>query len=58
MLSDCCLNICPWADIAVALRCLRMGKIDVITYKCDNNKMNLLSLFRNFTFSNIVFILQ
>jgi hypothetical protein len=24
---------CPWADIAVALRCLRMGKIDVITYK-------------------------
>jgi hypothetical protein len=27
------LDICPWTDIAVALRCLCMGKIDVITYK-------------------------
>ena len=35
MLSEFCPNICPWADIAVALQCLcsRMGKIDVITYK-------------------------
>ena len=33
VLSDFCPDICPWADIAVALRCLRMGKIDVITYK-------------------------
>jgi hypothetical protein len=33
MLSEFCPDICPWADIAVALRCLRMGKIDVITYK-------------------------
>ena len=33
MLSHYCPDICPWADIAVALRCLRMGKIDVITYK-------------------------
>ena len=33
MSSELCPGICPWADIAVALRCLRMGKIDVITYK-------------------------
>ena len=35
MLSEFCPDICPWADIAVALWCLRsrMGKIDVITYK-------------------------
>jgi len=33
MLSEFCPDICPWADIAVALRCLRMGKNDVITYK-------------------------
>jgi len=33
MLSEFCPDICPWADIAVALRCLRMDKIDVITYK-------------------------
>ena len=33
MLSEICPDIYPWADIAVALRCLRMGKIDVITYK-------------------------
>ena len=33
MLSEFCPDICPWADIAVALRCLRMGKIDVITYE-------------------------
>jgi hypothetical protein len=33
MLSEICPDIHPWADIAVALRCLRMGKIDVITYK-------------------------
>jgi hypothetical protein len=33
LLSEFCPDICPWADIAVALRCLRMGKIDVITYK-------------------------
>jgi hypothetical protein len=32
MLSEFCPDICPWADITVALRCLRMGKIDVITY--------------------------
>jgi hypothetical protein len=32
MLSEFCPDICPWADIAGALRCLRMGKIDVITY--------------------------
>jgi hypothetical protein len=31
MLSEFCPDICLWADIAVALRCLRMGKIDVIT---------------------------
>jgi hypothetical protein len=24
MLSEFCPDICPWADIAVALRCLRM----------------------------------
>jgi hypothetical protein len=33
MLSELCPDICPWTDFAVALRCLRMGKIDVITYK-------------------------
>ena len=33
MLSEFCPDSCPWADIAVALRCFRMGKIDVITYK-------------------------
>ena len=33
MLSEFYPDICPWADIAVALRCLHMGKIDVITYK-------------------------
>jgi hypothetical protein len=33
MLSEFCPDICPWADIVVALWCLRMGKIDVITYK-------------------------
>jgi hypothetical protein len=33
MLSEFYPDICPLADIAVALRCLRMGKIDVITYK-------------------------
>jgi hypothetical protein len=43
MLSEFCPDICPWADIAAALRCLRMGKIDVITYtyviKDDNISM-------------------
>ena len=34
MLSEFCPDICPWADIAVGLLCLRMGKLDVITYKC------------------------
>jgi hypothetical protein len=33
MLSEFCPDICPWADIAVARRCLRMSKIDVITYR-------------------------
>ena len=33
MLSEFYPDIGPWADIAVALRCLRMGNIDVITYK-------------------------
>ena len=33
MLSEFCPDICPRADIAVALQCLRMGKVDVITYK-------------------------
>ena len=33
MLSEFCPDICPLADIDVALRYLRMGKIDVITYK-------------------------
>jgi hypothetical protein len=33
MLSEFCPDICPWADITVALQCLRIGKIDVITYK-------------------------
>ena len=33
MLSEFCPDICSWADIAVALRCLRMGKIDVMTYR-------------------------
>ena len=32
MLSEFCPDICLWDDIAVALWCLRMGKIDVITY--------------------------
>jgi hypothetical protein len=49
MLSEFCPNICPWADITVALRCLRMGKIDVITYKyviidiirCKNQRQHL-----------------
>jgi hypothetical protein len=31
MLSEFCPDICPWADIALALRCLRMSQIDVIT---------------------------
>ena len=34
MLSQFCPDICPWADIAVALRCLRMGKI-VYLKICD-----------------------
>ena len=33
MLSDFWADICPWADITVALQCLHIGKIDVITYK-------------------------
>jgi hypothetical protein len=33
MLSEFYPDIYPWADIAVASRCLRKGKIDVITYK-------------------------
>jgi len=33
MLSEFCPDICLWADIAVALWCLRMGKIDIITNK-------------------------
>jgi hypothetical protein len=33
MLSEFCPDIRPGADIAVALWCLHMGKIDVITYK-------------------------
>jgi ABC-type iron transport system FetAB ATPase subunit len=33
MLSEFCPDICLLADIAVALQCLRMGKINVITYK-------------------------
>ena len=28
-----CPDIYPWADIAVALRCLRMDNIEVITYE-------------------------
>ena len=43
MLSEFSPDVCPWAAIAVALRCLRMGKIDVITYtyviKDDNISM-------------------
>jgi hypothetical protein len=31
MLSEICPDICPWADIAVAVWCLRMGKIVLIT---------------------------
>ena len=31
MLSEFCPDICPRADIAVAFRRLRMGKINVIT---------------------------
>ena len=30
MLSDFCPDICPWADIVVALPYLRMGKIGII----------------------------
>ena len=33
LLSEFCPDICPWADIAVALPALCMRKIDVITYK-------------------------
>jgi hypothetical protein len=45
VLSDFCPNICPWADIAVEFRCLRMGKIDVITYRyvINTNKPNPFS---------------
>ena len=39
MLSEFSPDICPWANIAVALRCLRMGKIDVITYKYVINRL-------------------
>jgi len=38
MLSEFCPDICPWADIAVALCCLRMGKINVNTYKYVINR--------------------
>ena len=33
MLSEFSPDICPWSDIAMALACLRMGKMDVYTYK-------------------------
>ena len=41
MLSEFCPDIYPWADITVAFRCLRMGKIDVITYKYVINDFNI-----------------
>jgi hypothetical protein len=46
MLSEFCPDIRPGADIAVALWCLHMGKIDVITYKyvisiIYRNKINI-----------------
>jgi len=37
MLSEFFPDICPLADIAVALWCLRVGKIDVITYHYVTN---------------------
>jgi hypothetical protein len=46
MLSEFSPDICPWTDIAVALRCLRLGKIDVITENSDNM---ISSLFINRT---------
>jgi hypothetical protein len=33
MLSEFSPDICPWTDIAVALRCLRLGKIDRVCVK-------------------------
>ena len=33
MVSEFGYDICPWTDIVVTLRCLSIGKIDVITYK-------------------------
>ena len=40
MLSEFCPDICSWTDISVALRCLRIGKIDFITYKYVINIYN------------------
>ena len=33
VLSEFCPDICPWLIALQHFRCLRMGKIDVITYK-------------------------
>ena len=51
MLSEFCPDICPWADIAVGLQCLRMGKIDVITYKYV-----IILVYSNYLCSNYVIV--
>ena len=51
MLSEFCPDICPWTDIAVALRCLRMGKIDVITYKYVINIDYYMAFFISYPLS-------
>jgi len=58
MLSEFCPDVCPWADIAVAFWCLRMGKIDVISYKyviisiINGSNINIISQFSNVTLPN------
>ena len=55
MLSEFCLDICPWADIAVAFPVLTYGQyIDVITYKyvikkyCNECLIKELDTSKNF----------
>jgi hypothetical protein len=51
MLSEFYSDICQWADIAMALRCLRMGKIDVITYKYVINIDYYMAFFISYPLS-------
>ena len=51
MLSEFCSDICQWADTAMALQCLCMGKIDVITYKYVINIDHYMAFFISYPLS-------